>query len=190
MSKGRRPGRITKVERFEHLTKQVEALSMATRLNQMMVQGINRRLDELQRDVRSATSMLNDFQYRLLAIQQLSNLDAAQLQGVSDTLKLVDFERELARKDLEENVAIVDTVESDDDIVVITSTTPEAGSDQGILRSRIRISEMNQVDLMAKLQGKKVGDKVETTLNEVKHVVEVLGIRRAPKPEKVEEKAS
>jgi len=190
MSKGRRPGRVTKVERFEQLVKQVEAVSMAIRLNQLMVQGLNRRMDELQRDVQSATSMLNDFQYRLLAVQQLSGLDATQLQGVADTMKLTDFERELTRKDAEDKALVVDTVESDEDVVIITSTTPEAKSDMGILRSRIKIADMNQPDLMAQLQGKKVGDKVETTLNNVKHLIEILGIRRLPKVEKSEEKVS
>ena len=190
MTKGRRT-KPTKLERFDALAKQVENLSMASRLTQMMVQNINRHIPNLETSLTSNTGMLNDFQYRLLAIQQLLGLDSVKLQEITDSLKLSDFEKESTRKDLEGNFAVGEEVTSDEDTVIITTTTPDEKEDHGILRSRIKISEMNQADLAAKLRGAKVGTKVESVLNGVKHIVEVLGIRsEPPKVEAVEEKAS
>jgi len=191
MSKSRKPARVTKVEKWEQLVKQVEALSMAIRLNQMMVQNMGRAFDGVRENTVQNTSVLNDFQYRLLALQQLSGTDSQKLQEIADQLKLADFDNEVIRKDAEEQAIVADIVESDNDVVIITSTTPDVSPSQGILRSRIKIADMNQPELMASLHGKKVGDTVEAKLNETRHVIEILGVRRLPVTEvSVEEKAS
>jgi hypothetical protein len=175
---------------MDQMNKQVDAASMALRLNQLMVQQLTKQVGEMRQSLATATNMLNDFQYRMLAMQRIANIDAPALQRVTDDLKLADFDQELARKDAEDKAEVVPAVESDDDIVIITSTTPDAGGDHGILRSRIRIAETNHPDLMKAFIGKKVGDKVETELNGMKHVIEILGVRRLPKVEQKEEKTS
>lgn len=183
MSKGRPPARLTKIEKHDQMVKQLEQLSMAMRLNQMMIQQLGKNNESLRNELSNATSMLNDFQYRLLAVQQLNNLDPKKLQDVADALKIDDFNKECVRKDLNDKAEIVNTIESSEDIVIVTSSTPGAEFDQGILRSRIKVSETNLPELIDLLVGKSVGDKVTATLNGVSHSIEILGVRRLPKVE-------
>jgi hypothetical protein len=183
MSKGRPPARLTKIEKHDKMVKQLEQLSMAMRLNQMMIQQLGKNNESLRNELSNATSMLNDFQYRLLAVQQLNNLDPKKLQDVADALKIDDFNKECVRKDLNDKAEIVNTIESSEDIVILTSSTPGAEFDQGILRSRIKVSETNLPELIDLLVGKSVGDKVTATLNGVSHSIEILGVRRLPKVE-------
>jgi hypothetical protein len=188
MSKGgRTASRPTKSDRFEQMAKQVENLTMAVRVGQMMSQRMAQQLNSIVENLTINTGMLNDFQYRALAMQQLAGVDKSQLQAITDQLKLADFDKESEAKDQAGGFLVVDKVEGDDDTVLITSFTPDEKEDKGILRSRIKISDMNQADLQAKLVGCVVGSKVEATLNGVNHVIEILGIRRAaPVPAEAE----
>ena len=177
---GRSSSRPTKADRFEQMVKQIESLTMAVRISQMMSQKMAQQLDAMNNGISVNTSMLNDFQYRVLATQQLLGVDPAQLQVITDGMKLTDFNAESLRKDQEDKCEVSTKIESDADTVIIKSETPDQVPDRGILRSRIRISEMNQPDLQAKLIGCEVGAKVETDLGGMRHIVEVLGIRRDP----------
>jgi ABC-type cobalamin transport system ATPase subunit len=188
MSKNGRPAsRPTKADRFEGLAKQVESLTMAVRINQMMAQKMAQQLASLADGMANNTGMLNDFQYRAIAMQKLANVSSAQLQELTDELKLVDFESESAKKDTEGKFERVNLVESDADTVIISSATPEEQEDKGILRSRIKIADMGQPDLQEKIVGKTVGDRVEAVLGGVKHLIEIVGVRRAPVVEEKQE---
>lgn len=181
MSKnGRIATRPTKADRFEQMAKQVESLTMAVRINQMMAQKMAQQLTSLADGMTVNTGMLNDFQYRTIAMQKLTNISSVQLQELTDELKLIDFESESARKDAQGKFELVSKVESDADTVIITSTTPEEQEDKGILRSRLMISDMGQPELQEKLIGKAVGDKVDAILGGVKHLIEIVGVRREP----------
>jgi hypothetical protein len=181
MSRNRPPARLTKEAKHNQMVQQLEQLTMATRMNQLVIQQMSNVINSLKSEIGYATSMLNDFQYRMLAVQQLANLDANKLQEIADGLKIIDFNTEAAKKDVAEKAEIVDKIESVDDVVIITSSTP--GQDAGILRSRIKVVEMNQPELADALIGKTIGDKVEAKLNNMTHIIEILGIRRLPKVE-------
>lgn len=180
----------TKADRFQNVEKQVEALTMATRIGQMMAQRTLQQMEGLAANTATNTGMLNDFQYRLLALQQMLGVDVVKLQAIADEMKLADFDRESVRKDFEGHFEVVESVETDADTIILTSSTPEEKEDRGILRSRMKIADMNQPDFAAQLVGKKVGDKVEAQLGGTKHVVTILGIRRQPAPPTEEAKAS
>ena len=189
MSKGRKPARLTKVEKFDSMTKQLETMAMALRLNQMMVQNLNKQMNSMHQDLTTATGLVNDFQYRLLALQQLSGIDTSIMQTMADSLKILDFDKESAKKDLDEEMVEIQQIESDEDTVIISSSTPDVTPDQGILRSRIKIADMNQPQLATSLKDKKLGDEVEANLNNTKHIIRILGIRRTTKVSEPAQKA-
>ena len=170
--------KLNKGEKFQQLVKQVESLSMATRLNQLLIQKMGQQMGEMAQGISNSQTMLNDFQYRLLALQKNLNVDVDGLQKVADELKLEDFTKASDAQDADGTWDVIEKVENDNDTVIITSTTPAEKEDKGILRSRIAVGEMQQPDLQAKLVGTKAGDVVVHNLNGCEHHIAVLGVRR------------
>ena len=170
--------KLNKGEKFQQLVKQVESLSMATRLNQLLIQKMGQQMGEMAQGISNSQTMLNDFQYRLLALQKNLNVNVDDLQAVADALKLEDFTKASDEQDADGTWDVIDTVETNNDTVIITSTTPGEKEDKGILRSRITVAEMQQPELQAKLIGAKTGDVVVHTLNGCEHHITILGVRR------------
>ena len=188
MSKGRREP--TKGEKFEQLQKTSKELSsntqnlaMALRINQLLMQQMQRTIEVLQEDVRNQQAMLMDYQYRFRALLGLNQTVPEVLQEAADKMRVEDFNAECARQDEKETAEIVSKVETNNDVVILTSRTPGTVPDAGILRSRIKIAEMGQPELEKDILGKAVGDKVVAKLNGVDHEIEILGVRRLPKVE-------
>ena len=179
MPMGQKP-KTGKKDKYDELVKQVEVLASSVRLNQIMIQNMHKALQEIANNTRNNTSVIDDLQFRILALKDINNISTERVQNVADSLKVKAFEEASVLKDQEEKAAAVDQVESEEDIVIIRSKTPDKEKDTGILRSRIQIKDMNIPDLAKKLLGAKVGTEVETFLNSDRHVVTVLGIRRKP----------
>lgn len=164
----------------------LEQLMAVIQLNQVMIQRMSGAMNELSSDVLRLSSITNDLQYRLLAMIDLAGIDKDALQEKADTRKLLEFDAESLNKDNAEGLTIAATVDNTEDTVILTSSTPDELEDKGILRSRIKISEMNQPELEEKLMGRAAGDTVEAQLNGSRHMVTILGVRRATVQEKSE----
>ena len=130
-------------EQYRQITTELQNLSMATRISQMMMQKLAGEVERLDRDIAKAMGLLNDLQYRTLATIEVGNIDKEKLDVKADELKLVDFNSASDKDDLAKGLLVADVVEATS-IVVITS---EAPADQGIFRSKFKVSDCGRPDL-------------------------------------------
>jgi uncharacterized protein (UPF0254 family) len=175
----RKPTNLNKMgvhERVMFLEKQVTNLEMALRVSQTLMQQMLQQFVPMRNDLQTNVGIVNDFQYRVLAIQKLLNIDPVLLSKESDTIKLVDWQASSDKADLQEGVVAADEVKDKTNIIIITSTTPGETEDKGIFRSRARLEELNP-EFQAALLGKKVNETAELSLNGLRHVVTLLGVR-------------
>jgi len=163
-------------EQYRQITTELQNLSMATRISQMMMQKLAGEVERLDRDIAKAMGLLNDLQYRTLATIEVGNIDKEKLDVKADELKLVDFNSASDKDDLAKGLLVADVVEATS-IVVITS---EAPADQGIFRSKFKVSDCGRPDLEKELLGRRPGDKFTFKLNDVDHQVELLAVRNEP----------
>jgi hypothetical protein len=168
-------------ERLEALEKEAANLSMAIRVNQALLKQFMDQLRPMQDDLTRFYGALNDTQYRLSAIVSTLNLDKNALAKEADKYKLVDWQEASDKDDAARSLESTDAVSSSDDIVIITSTTPDEAEDRGIFRSKTALSEIANKDIAEGLLGKSVGYTLETVINGSRHVVELVGVRIAPK---------
>lgn len=186
MSKGRQ---LTKGQRFELVEKNVKQLQMTTKVNQMMLQQIGNSVSPMQNDLGELAARQRELQYRVLACQELLSLKLDDIEAKSLELQAKDFQESSDKEDADKSYTVADVV-AENSAVIITSKTPEEEEDKGIFRSKIVLSDIAIPELSESLLGKKVGDKVESDVNGVKHVIEVLGIRSVPEPEPEKEEAT
>lgn len=174
----RQQPQASKKEKMRIQEQELKNLSMSSRLTQMMVKQLMDKLTGLDQDVSRMMGLLNDLQYRTLAMIELSPELKAQIDTKADELKLRDYNEASAKEDAVKGYVSADVV-GPDSIVVITSTAPD---DAGIFRSKFKLSEAGNPELQGALEGLKVGDKVEVKLNGLMHNIEVLAIREEPSP--------
>lgn len=171
------PAKPSKKDAIGALQTEVQNLSMATQLSQMMIKQMMQNTQKLSQDLGSALGQLLELQYKFNAVRKHLNLDSAALDAIANEQRLVDFNDAAAKADVSENLE-VGAVVSENSTVVLTSTAvDQSGTDVGIFRSRIKVSESGVPALNQELLGKKVGDKVNVTLNGNNHEIEILSIR-------------
>jgi hypothetical protein len=164
-------------ERLKTMETKLTNLEMASRISQMMTQQLMQSMKSMQEDLGRALGLLNEMQYKLLAIQELSGLDVVRLNELTNVRRLNDFNEASDKADVEGGFTVGTTVEANS-TVVLTSTTKE--TDRGIFRSRIELAKCGVPELINAFMGKEVGTKVVVKLNELEHEVELLGIRVPP----------
>jgi hypothetical protein len=168
-------------ERIEALEKEAANLSMALKINQALIKQLLEQLRPMQEDLTRFYGALNDTQYKTSAIAALTNIDKSRLAQEADLFKLKDWQEASDKDDAARNLFSVDSVSSLEDIVVITSTTPDESEDRGIFRSKTPLSDIANQDIVNGLIGKAPGTTLETVINGSRHVVELLAVRSAPK---------
>ena len=168
-------------ERLEALEKEAANLSMAIRVNQALMKQLMDQLRPMQDDLTRFYGALNDTQYRLSALVSTLNLDKNVLAKEADKYKLVDWQEASDKDDAARSLESADLVSSPDDIVIITSTTPDEVEDRGIFRSKTSLSEIANKDIAEGFLNKSVGHTLETLINGSRHVVELVGVRVVPK---------
>lgn len=185
MSNGlrQRPQPSTK-DKFRELDVELKNTQMASRFTQMMVQQMIQNSKSMGEDIGRLFQLCNELQYKFLALQEVTGASVDQLAEVAARLRLKDFEEASSKEDQVKGFTVIDAVE-DDSTVILTSTTKET-PDQGIFRSRVRLSETGSPELIQGLTGKGVGTKVVAKLNGVEHEVELLGIRKPPEEASME----
>lgn len=172
---------VSTSERLEALEKEATNLSMAIRVNQALMKQLMEQLRPMQDDLTRFYGALNDTQYKLNAIVSTLNIDKNAMAREADKFKLEDWQSASDRDDTARGLEAASVVSSPDDIVIITSTTPDETEDRGIFRSKTALGEISNKDIVDGFLGKSVGHIVETSINGSRHVVELIGVRTAPK---------
>ena len=176
----------TKAQTIESLAKEVSNVQMAGRVSQMMLQTFMQNMQNMSKDLGKAFGIINELQYKILAMQSVGNFDMDAMAKKAEELRLNDFIEASDAEDKEGNFTIGDVVQ-DDSTVIITSTT--ASDEPGLFRSRIKLADCGVPALIQGLAGKPIGTKVECKLNDVDHVVELLGVRNPPPAAPIEQPA-
>lgn len=177
------PPQPSKNEALRKLETEMANLQMAGRISQMMTQQLMQNTKGLSEDVNAAMQQLMEIQYKLDAVTKHFALDPKGLADIANAQRLVDFTHASAKADGKENLVDADEVGVDSTVVITSKASDENGDDRGIFRSRLKLSESGVPDMIAQLQGKKVGDKVSSKLNGLDHEIELLAIRNpAPQP--------
>jgi len=162
-------------EKVTELEKMMENIQMATRMSQMFMMRFNESLQKMDKDVSNMFGMLNDLQYRTLAMVKEGKFDKDSLDKLADGMKIIDFSKASDAEDVSGGF-IPGTITTENSTVIITSTTGDT-NDAGIFRSRLLVKDAILPDLKEKLVGRVVGDRFTTTINGLDHTVEILGIR-------------
>ena len=180
-------GKSTK-ERIRELEVAMQNTQMALQMSQMMVKHLTDQFQTFQTDLGGTMGMLNDFQYRTLAMLELGNFKNEDVDAKAEEFKLNDFNKASDKEDAEGNYINDDSGQvNEDSVVIITTSTPDTEEDTGIFRSRFPMAECLTPQLRDALLESKVGDVVECDLYGVKHNVTILGLR---KQEVVEEEVA
>jgi hypothetical protein len=187
MRQGKQPS--TK-DRIRQLEVNLENVQMAMQMSQMMVKHLTNQFQTFQNDLGSTMGMVNDFQYRTLAMLELGNFKKEDIEAKAEELKLIDFNKASDKEDIAKGFLNDDEgVINEDSIVLITSSTPDTEEDEGIFRSKFPMSECLTPDVREKLLGSKVGDTVVSNINGIDHNITILGLRKleVKEEEKLEE---
>ena len=153
-----------------------------------MVKHLTDQFQAIQTDLGTSMGMLSDFQYRTLAMLNLGDFNVDAIDDKAEELKLVDFNKASDKEDLEKGFTLDDSgLIAEDSVVILSSTTPELPEDGGIFRSKFPMSECLTPNLREDLLGSKVGEIVESEIQGVKHLITVIGLRKSPVVEEVNE---
>lgn len=171
-------------ERLRAIETELKNSQMSQRITQMLLKQMMDSLQNMQQDLGRSLNLINELQYKLLAVQSVSGLDVNKLSEVTNNLRLKDFNEASDNEDKQGNFTVGEFVQ-EDSTIIITSTTEN--SDKGIFRSRIKLSECGHKDIIDGFMGRDVGAKISTQLNGEEHMIELLAIRNPPKAEKVEQ---
>jgi hypothetical protein len=172
----------TATARVADLEREVANLTMAVRVSQALIKQLVEQIKPMQEDLTRFYSALNDVQYKTSALlSSVPGVSRQQIASVADQLKLIDWQQSSDKDDEVRGLVEADSVSSDEDVVIIASTTPDEEEDKGIFRSKSPLKEISNADIAKGFLNKSVGATVETTINGSRHVVELLGVRTAPK---------
>ena len=166
-------------DRIKELEVSLQNTQMALQVSQMMIKHITDQFKAVQTDLTNTMGMLNDFQYRTLAMLEVGNFNRDDIEKKAEALKLVDFDKASAKEDAANNyLDDASGVVSENSVITITSSTPDLVEDQGIFRSKFPMSECFTPALREKLLGLKLNDIVEADVGGVKHRITVLSIKK------------
>lgn len=177
MKKGFRvPPQGSKNEQMAELKTELANLQMAGRISQMMTQQLMQSVKAMSEDLGSALNQLYELQYKYNAVSKLLKLDETALNELANAQRLVDFNDAAAKQDAKDGLVAAEVVSAESTVVITSTASDEKGADRGIFRSRLKLSESGVPGLIQALEGKKVGDRVTVTLNQLEHQVELLAI--------------
>jgi len=165
--------------KIKELEVALQNTQMALQVSQTMIKHILDQFKVTQGDLSSTMGMLNDFQYRTLAMLEVGNFDRNAIDKKAEQLKLVDFDNASAKEDTIKGYVIDNEgLVTENSVTTITSHTPELAEDQGIFRSKFPMSECLNPVLRQKLLGLRINDTVEADFNGAKHNITVLSIKK------------
>jgi hypothetical protein len=174
----RKPAAGAKKDKFKELDVAVKNCEMATRLSQMLIKQLLDQLQNNRLDLDNTMGMLNDFQYRTLAMLELSGIPKDTIDKRADELKLKDYNNASAQEDLakgyvDDSAGVV----NEDSVVTITSST-NGNEDRGIFRSKFPMSECLTPSIKEKIMGLKVGDSFEEQIKSDLHKITIVDLKK------------
>ena len=173
-------------EKIKQLETSLANAEMGTRVSQMMLKQVLEQFQGLRRDMDNTMGIINDIQYRTIAMLDVGGIDKDALEVKAEELKLVDYNNASDQEDINKGYTIDnDGVIDEKSVVIITSIT-DGNNDKGIFRSKFNMSECSTESLRAKFLGAKVGDVFTENINGENHTITILGLRKT----KVEENAA
>lgn len=165
--------------RIKELEVALQNTQMALQVSQMMIKHLTDQFKATQNDVANTMGMLNDFQYRTLAMLEVGNFSKDAIDAQAEAFKLKDFNDASLKEDIEKGYLDDEAgVVAEDSVIVITSRTPSLEEDQGIFRSKFPMAECLTPALRGKLLGLKLNDKVNVELGGTTHEVSILSIKK------------
>lgn len=173
--------------RLEELEQSITALQFSVELSQNLLKRMLQTISRLDQDNVNTINVMNDIQYRTLAMLETSAFNKDEVDAIADSIKLRDFNDASDKEDLVKGLNVIDCV-TETSCVIFTSTT-DSETTPGVFRSKLFVSEIFDQELRNKFVGKKVNDTVVHNINEVEHTITILGIRGLTEVpvEKVEE---
>jgi len=169
-------GNKSKGQRALETESGLKQLQMATRVSQMLIQQMGQSVQSMSKDMNELTARQRELQYKVLAIQELTGVNADTVTERAEALQVKDFEEASAKEDAAAGATDADTV-TEDSVVVLTSKVAVGG---GILRTRLNVAEVGFPQLKQDLLGKKVGDTFTADVNGTTHSITLLGIKTLP----------
>ena len=183
MAKGFRvPPQPSKKVAQQQVQTELANTQMASKISQMMTQQLMESVRNMGKDLSAVTAQMMELEYKLGAIQKSLNISDETVTSIANVQRLSDFNHAATKADLRDNLVPATEIDVDSTIIICSDAKDAEGNDRSIFRSRIKLSESGAPDLINQLQGKKIGDVVESKLNGVEHKVEVLSIHN-PSPE-------
>ena len=167
-------------ERLRSLETELKNSQMGLRISQMMTQQMMQNVKNLSEDVGKAFNLINEMQYKLIAVQRITGLDVRELASIADELRLKDFNDASDEEDKKEGYTLGTIVDENSVVILTSKTVPQEGQpdapDAGIFRSKIRLSTCGVPDLIEAFTGKEVGTKATVKLTrEQEFVAEIRG---------------
>ena len=175
-SKNPKAKKKTLGEKVQDLDTMLQNNQIAMRLMQNLLLKVNNGLTQMDTDVGGLIGHVKALEYRTLAMVEQGVFDKPTLDATADALKLKDFNEASDEEDVKNGYLTVD--QTDENSIVIFTSTVEGKEDAGIFRSKFPIKDMPFPELKEKLIGVKVGDIVDLQMKDELHHVEILGIRQ------------
>jgi len=176
---------LTKTQKNAEFDKRITTLETTSRFFQMLIQQLGNSLPNIGKDVKELGMQQRSLQYRLLALQEILSADVDLINKKAEALQVKDFDELSDKEDAEQGNVVAEEV-SENSFVIFTSKI-EGKDSNGVLRSKLLVSEIGFPDMKEKLLGKKVGETFSTDINGDVHNITVLGIRTPPAQEKDEQ---
>lgn len=176
--KGFRTAPTPNKAKVNSLETEMQNMQMSVRMSQMMIQQLLENIKAMSSDLGNAFNQLYELQYKYTAVQKHLNLDTSVLTEIANAQRLKDFEESALKADERDGLTAIDTVDADSVIVITSTAQDNEGNDKGIFRSRLKLSECGVPNLIAKITGKTVGEKVQISLNGIEHTVELLSTKK------------
>jgi len=174
-------------ERVKDIEVTLKNMQMALQMSQMMTKHLTEQFQTFHSDLGSTMGMLNDFQYRSLAMLELGNFNVDDVDAKAAEFKERDFTAASNKEDVDKGLINDDAgVIEENSIVILSSNTPDLEEDKGIFRSKFPMAECLTPELREGLLGAKVGDVVEATIQETRHLITIIGLRKEPEVEEAE----
>jgi transcription elongation GreA/GreB family factor len=168
-------------ERIERMEKGFIQQNQRTQMLEMLFKQVGQSFGTMRQDLSKAIDAQQFLRYVMLAMQStLPEEEQKAINAKVTELRLTDYNAASDMDDVQNKYETIDTVE-EGSVAIITSTTPDEIEDRGIFRSKSIVNEMLP-EVKTALLGKKVGDKVEVTVENTRHIVEIVGVRRPPAP--------
>ncbi len=170
----------TKADQLAELQKVAETTAQSLQLTQQYLGQFVQRSQKLEQDLGMALGAINDLQYRLAAVTELTGFTEQNVTVKADTNKLADYEAQAAKADAAAGLLVGDVV-TENSILTVSSIAP-ADQTKNVFRSRFRVSETGSQDMISKFVGHRAGDQVEVMVGPLLHKFTIHSVREDPAP--------